>query len=213
MAFSENDDPIHIAALQHFSYCPRQYALIHLEQEFAENVHTRRGNAAHQRVDDPGVQLERGVRMLRGLPLFSRKYNLIGKADLVEQHPDGRLFPVEYKYGNQRAKKHDHLQVAAQAICLSEMTGQTVQRGAIYHVTAHQRREVQIDDVLTQQVVETVQEIEMVRRSGQLPPAVNDSRCTNCSLKPLCQPEAMTANLQLRSMHKNLFTDTDVGRL
>lgn len=214
MAFSDNDDPIHIAALQHYSYCPRQYALIHLEQEFAENVHTMRGNTAHQRVDNPGIQLQRGIRMLRGLPLFSRKHNLIGKADLVEQHPDGRLFPVEYKYGNRRAKKHDHLQLAAQALCLSEMTGQFVQRGAIYHVTAHQRREVQIDEALTQQVVEIIQEIERIRQKGLLPPAVHDSRCTHCSLKPLCQPEAMTAKTQLLSLRKNLFTsDTDLERI
>jgi CRISPR-associated exonuclease Cas4 len=209
MAFTDDDEPISISALQHVSYCPRQYALIHLEQEFIDNVHTQRGQAAHQRVDTPGVQLERGVRMLRGLPLFSRQYNLIGKADLVEQHADGRLFPVEYKFGAHRGKKHDHVQLTAQAVCLEEMTGQPVRSGAIYHVSQHRRQELAIGDTQLQQLQAAIAMVNDIRRTGHLPPPVNDSRCTHCSLKPLCEPEAVSATHKLSSLQQTLYNPED----
>lgn len=206
MSFAEADDPIAISALQHCSYCPRQYALIHLEQEFQENLHTQRGQLAHRRVDEPGAQWERGVRMLRALPLYSHRYNLIGKADLVEQHPDGRLFPVEYKHGARRGKRHDHLQLAAQALCLEEMTGRPVRAGAIYHTSTHRRQEIAIDDALIAEVLAMIEAVKAIRAAGVLPPPVQDRRCEQCSLKPLCQPDALNAaGRRLAVLRESLF--------
>jgi CRISPR-associated exonuclease Cas4 len=77
----ETADPIMLSALQHFSYCPRQCALIHLEQTFDDKVHTARGNSVHKQVDDPGYDVKHGVRVERALPVYSDKYGLIGKCD------------------------------------------------------------------------------------------------------------------------------------
>ena len=137
-------DPIPLATLQH------RCMLIHAEQAFAENVHTLRGQAVHARVDAPGVETRAGVRAARAVPLWCDRLGLIGKADVVEFAGDGTPYPVEYKHGRKgktgKAAKavHDDLQLAAQALCLEEMTGKEVNVGAIYHATSHRRREVAI---------------------------------------------------------------------
>lgn len=94
-----SSESIFLSAIEHYSYCPRQWALIHLEQQYAENVHTMRGGAAHRLVDDHSIKQEKHIRIERSLPLYSLKYNLVGKADVVEFHSDGAIYPVEYKHG------------------------------------------------------------------------------------------------------------------
>ena len=199
------DDPIMISALEHYSYCPRQCALIHVEQAFADNVHTKRGNAVHERVDKPGYETSPGIRVERALPLRCERLGLVGKADVVEFHAGGVPYPVEYKHGRKREAKHDDLQLAAQALCLEEMTGKRVEFGAIYHHSSRRRREVRITEALRRQVEETVLAIRKLVRSGTLPPAVNDARCKECSLKELCQPEAMAASAKLHDLRATLF--------
>ncbi|MBX9636432.1 MAG: CRISPR-associated protein Cas4 [Nitrosomonas sp.] len=202
----DNDDPIMLSALQHYSYCPRQCALIHVEQAFDENVHTMRGNAVHQRVDEPGFESFEGVRSEKALPVWSERLGLIGKCDVVEFFPDGRIYPVEYKHGKKRAKAHDDIQLAAQAICLEEMTGKPVTHGAIYHHTSRRRREVVITDLLRQQVEETVAAVRALLASGKLPPPVNDARCKECSLKEICQPEALADKTHQHELLDGLFS-------
>jgi len=205
METREPNEPIMLSALQHWSYCPRQCALIHVEQAFDENVHTMRGNAVHQRVDEPGFESFEGVRSEHALPVWSERLGLIGKCDIVEFYPDGRIYPVEYKHGKKRAKTHDDIQLAAQAICLEEMTGKPVTHGAIYHHTSRRRREVVITDSLRQLVVETVAAIRTLLASGKLPPPVNDTRCKECSLKEICQPEALADRTHQRELLTELF--------
>lgn len=205
METREPDEPIMLSALQHWSYCPRQCALIHVEQAFDENVHTMRGNAVHQRVDEPGFESFEGVRSEHALPVWSERLGLIGKCDIVEFYPDGRIYPVEYKHGRKRAKLHDDLQLAAQAICLEEMTGKPVTHGAIYHHTSRRRREVAITDTLRHQVEETVAAVRALLASGQLPPPANDSRCKECSLQDICQPQVMADKAGQRKARKELF--------
>ncbi len=209
METREPDEPIMLSALQHWSYCPRQCALIHVEQAFDENVHTMRGNAVHQRVDEPGFESFEGVRSEHALPVWSERLGLIGKCDIVEFYPDGRIYPVEYKHGKKRAKTHDDIQLAAQAICLEEMTGKPVTHGAIYHHTSRRRREVVITDSLRQLVVETVAAIRTLLASGSLPPPVNDTRCKECSLKEICQPEALADRTHQREILTELFNVDD----
>jgi CRISPR-associated exonuclease Cas4 len=182
-------DPVPLSALQHWAYCPRQCALIHQEQAFAENVHTARGQAVHHLVDQPGYELKAGVKVERALPLWSERLGLIGKADLVEIHPDGTPYPVEFKHGRKRRAVHDDIQLAAQAMCLEEMLGRPVTQGAIYHASSHRRREVTIGPELRQLVVKTAEAIRAMLASGRLPPPVNDDRCRECSLRDICQPE------------------------
>jgi CRISPR-associated exonuclease Cas4 len=200
-----SDDPILISALEHYAYCPRQFALIHIEQEFADNVHTMRGNAVHGQVDEPGYEVMAGVRVERALPLYSERLRLTGKADVVEFHPDGRIYPVEFKHGRKRQKNHDDLQLAAQAMCLEEMAGKPVSYGAVYHASSRRRREVEITPALHQQVEAAVEAIRNLMQSGQLPPPVNDKRCRECSLKDICQPEALAATAVHSRLRAHLF--------
>ncbi|MFZ0255894.1 MAG: CRISPR-associated protein Cas4 [Gammaproteobacteria bacterium] len=201
----EHTDPVPISALQHWAYCPRQCGLIHVEQAFEENIHTARGQAVHQLVDEPGYAMKLGVKVERALPLWSERIGLIGKADVVEFHPDGKVFPVEFKHGRKRRKAHDDLQLAAQAMCLEEMLGRPVPRGAIYHASSRRRREVDITAELRRRVVETVTAIRTMLASGVLPPPANDGRCRECSLKEICEPEAVAATDKLRKARQLLF--------
>ena len=126
----DDDAAIPLSALQHWCYCPRQCALIHVEQVFADNLHTLRGQAVHKQVDLPGVETRAGLRVERALPVWSDSLGLIGKADVVEFEPNGTPYPVEYKHGSRNKAAWigacDDLQLAAQAMCLEEMTGKPV---------------------------------------------------------------------------------------
>ncbi len=204
-AMSEAADPIMLSALQHWSYCPRQCALIHLEQAFDKNVHTMRGNAVHERVDDPGFEIFEGVRAERALPVWSERLGLIGKCDVVEFHTDGQVYPVEYKHGKKREKIHDDIQLAAQAMCLEEMTGKSITHGAIYHHGSRHRREVAITQELRDKAEETVNAIRAMLASGKLPPSANDARCKECSLKEICQPGVLSELHRLKSLREELF--------
>lgn len=204
----EQKDPVPISALQHWIYCPRQCGLIHLEQVFTDNVHTMRGNAVHELVDEPGYEMKAGVRVERSLPLWNDEVGLIGKADLVEFHPNGTVFPVEFKHGPKRKHTHDDIQLAAQAMCLESMLGVPVAKGAIYHATSRRRREVDIDTGLRQLVRITADAIRQMLAVGKLPPPVNDERCAQCSLKESCQPE-MIAGLRKQQHLRNALFELD----
>ncbi|MFN4263283.1 MAG: CRISPR-associated protein Cas4 [Thioalkalivibrionaceae bacterium] len=201
--------PIPLSALQHWAYCPRQCGLIHLEQTFADNIHTARGQAVHHLVDTPGYEIKSGVRVERALPLWSDRLGLIGKADLVEFHPDGRIYPVEFKHGAKRKKQYDDIQLAAQAMCLEDMLRRSITHGAIFHASSHRRREVGITPALRDLVIETAAAISAMLASGKLPPPVNDVRCKECSLREICQPQAIADRDQQRRLHQRLFKPED----
>lgn len=194
------DDPIPISALQHWSYCPRQCALIHVEQAFADNVHTARGNAVHALVDEPGLQRKGLTRIERAMPLWSERLGLVGKADLVEFAADGTPYPVEYKHGPRRQRRHDDLQLAAQGLCLEEMTGKAVPLGAIFHFSSRRRREVPIGPELRQAVEQATAEVRKILAATVLPVPVNDARCRHCSLIELCQPKAVAETARYREL-------------
>lgn len=201
------DRLIPISALQHFSYCPRQCALIHLEQAFEENVSTLRGRAVHRLVDEPEGETERGVRIERALPLKSEIEGLTGRADVVEFLPDGTPYPVEYKHGKRHSRLHDDIQLAAQALCLEAMTGKQVPEGAIYHHSSRRRREVKITDQLREQVRKTSAAVLAMFETGKLPPPTDDARlCRNCSLHELCQPGLLRQAATLHQLREQLFT-------
>jgi CRISPR-associated exonuclease Cas4 len=205
----EEDDFILISALQHYSYCPRQCALIHAEQSFADNVYTARGNADHKAVDLEGYESHENVRIERALPLVCNNIGLIGKADIVEFFSDGSAYPVEYKHGVRRPQCHDDIQVVAQALCLEEMTGHVVPFGAIYHVSSRRRREVEITHELRQVVVDTTWAIREMLQSGKMPSVANDARCTECSLIEICQPQMLAEEVKRKTLRKNLFSVED----
>ncbi|MCE2745010.1 MAG: CRISPR-associated protein Cas4 [Burkholderiales bacterium] len=204
-------DPIAISALQHWCYCPRQCGLIHLEQVFAENVFTLRGQAVHSRVDKQGqVDTREGLRVARALPIWSEQLNLIGKADVVEYLPDGTPYPVEYKLGSRNKAKEiakcDELQLAAQAMCLEEMTGLPVNEGAIFYSKTKRRKVVEISNELRDSVRETTNAIQTMLERGKLPaPTPFAERCEACSLSDICQPQIIRQMDADRSTYRNLF--------
>lgn len=187
----EEAEVVMISALEHYSYCPRQAALIHVEQVYDENLYTLRGRRAHERADVPEAVLEDGVRIERGLPLFSERLGLVGKADVVEFHPDGSAYPVEYKHGPRRQTRHDDIQLCAQALCLEEMLEKEVPRGAIYHYSSRRRREVVFDEALRSLTEETARAVRGAFVSDSMPPPVADARCPKCSLYDACMPFAL----------------------
>lgn len=206
-------DSIPLSALQHWAYCPRQCALIHVEQVFEENLFTQRGQALHKRVDDPGFELRDGLRIERALPLFCDRLGLIGKADVVEFLPDGTPYPVEYKHGSRNKRADiaacDDLQLAAQALCLEEMFGKAVPEGALYYATSRRRRMVAIDADLRAKTEQVADEVRRLLVAGVLPPPLNDDHCRACSLRDLCQPEALAPTPEHRAVRNSLFEVDD----
>ena len=202
----EELEPLALSALEHWSYCPRQCCLIHAEQAFEENVHTLRGQAVHARTDEAGVEAGYdGRRIARAVPLWCDRLGLVGKSDVVEFLPDGTPYPVEYKHGKKREKLHDDIQLAAQALCLEEMTGKPAPLGAIYHATSHRRREVAITPALRQAVETCIAEVRTAMAAPTLPAPVNDKRCRECSLIDLCQPAPLAERQRLHALAARLF--------
>lgn len=204
----DESDLVMVSAIQHFSYCRRQCALIHLEQTFDENIHTMRGRALHETVDQVGSASEEGVRVERALPIWSDRLGLIGRADVVEFR-EGSPYPVEYKHGRKRNREHDVLQLCAQAICLEEMTGLPTLRGAIYYHSSRRRKEVVFDQALRARVAVLVGEIREMLRGRKMPPPVLDRRCRDCSLLDSCLPAASSSSTRVGDSFSSLFEVED----
>ena len=193
-----DEEYVMLSALAHFAYCPRRCGLIHVEQSFAENRFTLSGQAAHERADAPLPTYETGMKRLRALPLWSERYGLIGRADVVEFYDDGSVAPVEYKRGalprrNDRNRRADDFQLCAQALCLEEMRGHPVERGFVYSVQSRKRRDVTFDQALREETLDIIAAVRelLLDLEAPLPPAVNDARCPHCSLNALCVPETV----------------------
>jgi CRISPR-associated exonuclease Cas4 len=192
-----------ISAIEHYSYCPRQCALIHVDQTYDENLYTIRGRLMHERVDGGDDLPSRGVETQRGIPLWSDRYGLRGKADAVEWR-DGVPYPVEYKVGRRRGT-HTDVQLCAQALCLEEMLNVAVPAGAIYYGTTRKRHEVLFDEPLRARTLELVAAIRSMLIAQQLPPAPNDQRCRNCSLIHACLPGVVGQRERLRYLQRMLY--------
>ncbi len=181
-----------ISAIEHWSYCPRQCGLIHVESVWDENLFTIKGTAAHERADQPTTRLEKGVRTERALPVWSDRLGLVGKCDVVEFHPNGEVVPVEYKSGGPNHARHAELQLCAQALCLEEMQGRAVTAGALYFAKTRERQVVSIDAELRAQTERILEQIREMLDAMHLPDPVNDRRCPRCSLIDACLPGPIT---------------------
>jgi CRISPR-associated exonuclease Cas4 len=183
-----------ISALEHYSYCPRQCALIHAECVYDENVFTLRGNRMHERADERATRRENGMRVERALPLWCDALGLTGTADVVEFRDDGSVVPVEYKPGARPVTVHDDVQLCAQALCLEEMFQISVRIGLLFSGERKRRRSVDIGDDLRDLTREMIIDVRNLRlRGARLPPALNDARCPKCSLRTACMPETVIA--------------------
>lgn len=177
-----------LSAIEHYEYCPRQCAFIHVDGIWAENPHTIRGRRAHRRVDDHAQsRAERNKQVLRAVPLWSEAYGLSGRADVVEVLQDGTVRPVEHKAGVRHGLTAD-LQVCAQAICLEEMLDTSISGAAIWYGGPRRRFQVALTSELRRQTLRTVSNIREQLVGGVLPDAPNDIRCSQCQLQYHCLP-------------------------
>ena len=201
MEYTE-DDFLMISGIQHFKFCRRQWALIHIEQQWAENQLTVIGELMHKKVHDPYLREKRkGIIIARALPVSSRKMGISGECDVVEFHKceDGvklyghrglySIYPVEYKKGKPKITDEDRLQLAAQAMCLEEMFCTEIPKGAIFYGDTRRRESVEITKELKEEVQSMFQEMHEYYRRKYTPKVKNSKKCRSCSLKEICLPK------------------------
>lgn len=187
---AQEDALIPLSALQHFLFCPRQCALIHVEQLWAEDGATAEGRALHERADAGQPERRQGVKILRALALRSFALGVTGKADVVEMH-GATPYPVEYKRGRPKAHRADEVQLCAQAICLEEMFSQPVPQGALFYGATRRRTEVAFDETLRTLTHDIAARTRDMLASGHTPPPDYKPACEKCSLRELCAPEPL----------------------
>jgi len=190
-----DSDLLPISALQHYLYCPRQCALIHLEQQWKENMFTAEGRLLHERVDRPGDARRGTVRTMTALPIAHTVLNIGGVADVVEFHstPEGeRAYPVEYKRGKPKAHRADEVQLCAQALCLETMFGHPIPEGALYYGRTRRRKVVTMNEelrALTHTVIAGLSAMWAAQRTPIV--TYERRRCDACSLVEICQPRLL----------------------
>ena len=186
------DEYVMLSALQHFAFCSRQCALIHIEQAWAENIYTLRGLRVHEKVHQVDDEIiEAGIRVERSLYLSSQQYGIRGIADVVKFDRDNHPYPVEYKSGSKKSRTADSIQLCAQALCLEEMFNRSVEQGAIFYHKSRRRKEIDFTSNLRSLTIETIRETRSLLNQTRLPPPVNDKRCDDCSLLQACMPETI----------------------
>ena len=186
------DQLLPLSALQHWLYCPRQCGLIHLEQVWSENKFTAQGQVLHKKAHDGGDESKAGVRITRSLTVRSFVIGISGQCDVVEFHGDGRVVPVEYKRGKPKSHRADDVQLCAQAMCLEEMLGVSIDDGCLFYGENRRRTVVEFSPDLRQLVAETSAALHAMIDSRTTPLAEYEARrCDACSLIDLCQPKAM----------------------
>jgi len=185
---ASDDDTLPLSGLQHLAFCPRQWALIHLEQVWVENGRTAEGRMLHERADLPGESRRANVRTVRGMWLRSERLNLTGRADIVEFRPEP--FPVEYKRGKSKPTDCDTVQLCAQALCLEEMLDTAIDAGAIFYGSPRRRQEVVFTPELRARTEALAATMHRLYRDRETPAAKPGAYCSSCSLVHVCLPNA-----------------------
>jgi CRISPR-associated exonuclease Cas4 len=198
-------DVLALSLLNDFLFCPRRAALKAVDGCWGENVHTVKGDLAHEHADLPGYEVAKGVKLLRALPVFSDRLGLSGKCDIVEQNAEGTLSPVEYKKGPRRKFINDDAQLCAQALCLEEMFGKAVLRGAVFHAASRRRRDVEFTPQLRRTIEEAISALHTLVETGTVPPAVFKTACEECSLYEICLPKLTSRPSGLEQAARRLF--------
>lgn len=221
--FDSDKRIIPISAINQYLYCPRRAALIHVEGTFTENEHTLIGSQFHEQADVPGYEKAEDTEALRALPVWCQRLGLSGKCDIVEvklKRPSKRkktrylphnvecVYPVEYKKGRRRKFDNDDAQLCAQAMCLEEMFGLEVPRGAIFHARSKRRREVEFTRELRRLTEEAVEAVHRLIGENSVPRAVHKPQCSECSLFDHCLPEITSAPPTLAQAAREVFDTT-----
>jgi CRISPR-associated exonuclease Cas4 len=181
-----------ISALQHYLYCPRQCALIHVERLWAENAATAEGRILHEKVDAGRPERRKGVQILRSVQLRSFALGIAGVADVVEKVGD-ELTPVEYKRGKPKEHRADEVQLCAQAMCLEEMFGVSIVEGILFYGAVRRRHPVTLDNTLRDLTCQVARNAREMVRASRTPLAVWSAKlCGACSMAELCRPKRLT---------------------
>lgn len=201
MEYAE-EDYLMISGIQHFRFCRRQWALIHVEQQWEENLHTIIGEMMHKRAHDPYLKEKRkDTIVVRALPVASKTMGVSGECDIVEfrRCDDGiklfghrglySVYPIEYKKGKPKKADEDKLQLTAQAMCLEEMFTTTISEGAIYYGETKRREVVEFTEKLRNNVAEIFQEMHQYYTRRYTPKVKKSKACSSCSLKEICLPD------------------------
>lgn len=189
---ADEDSLIPLSALQHYLFCPRQCALIHIEQAWADNAATVEGHLLHERVDAGMGETRPGIRIARGMHLRSFALGVAGRADAVEFRGSPAVpYPVEYKRGRPKPHRADEVQLCAQALCLEEMCGVPVPEGALYYGAERRRTRVAFDPDLRALTALVAAEARTMILTQRTPPPVVTPGCRSCSLLDACCPERL----------------------
>ena len=206
----EEDDLLMLSGIQHFAFCQRQWALIHIEQQWEENSLTLQGNWLHRNVDNPyAMERNKDTVLLRSVAVVSYRLGMYGIADLIEFTPsttkDNAMvlpkyngfwlpYPIEYKHGRPKEDETDEVQLCAQAMCLEEMYNIAVSKGAFYYGQTKHRLEVTFTNALRQRVEEYASQMHRLYESGITPKADYESKCRSCSIINQCFPARHACN-------------------
>lgn len=190
---------LYLSRLQHYLFCPRQFALIELECAWEENVYTAEGQVMHEKVNSGGHDTRGTIKTVRTLPLGHKALGLEGVADVVEYHTneDGQQtpYPIEYKRGRPKSHRADEVQLCAQAICLEDMHNCQVPEGALFYGKTRRRHTVTFDDELRQLTLDAINDCRHIIETGHTPkPSYSTSKCRHCSLKDVCHPKVFNKN-------------------
>ena len=213
-----------LSGIQHYMFCPRQWALIHIEQQWADNRLTTEGQLLHKNVDNPFYRQKNGDTItLRSLHIASKRLGLYGITDAVELIPSDspedsithnrypgywKPYPVEYKRGHSKPDERDEVQLAAQAMCLEEMYGINIPYGALYYDEVKHRETIAISEGLRKTTQQCAKQMHDIFKSGIMPKPVKASHCRNCSLKDICMPEMSDCTQVKTYLNNNLYEDT-----
>lgn len=219
-----------ISSLQHYLFCPRQCALIHLENIWQENILTAEGALMHQHVHEEGVEIRKNIIRATSLKIHSIKLGIYGIADMVEflKHPDdekeaelncyaqlpGRLgrwkpVPVEYKHGRPKEHKADEVQLCAQALCLEEMLHVFIGSGALYYGQPRRRTEVLFDNSLRQLTIQTISFVRNLFTTNITPFPNYSKSCKACSIIDECHPQHMISGLSVKKWIKHKISEIE----
>ncbi len=218
-----DDDFLQLSALQHFVFCRRQCALIHIEQVWQENLFTAEGRIMHENAHEEQFENKAGVRIERGMPLRSEELGLNGKADVVEFHKTDNLkfeisnlrstiwlpFPVEYKRGKPKSDDSDLVQLCAQALCLEEMLNVEITEGAIFYGKTRRRMNVVFDEHLRALTKDTAARLHEFIKEGKTPKPVYAKKCESCSLIDVCMPKTITHALSVDNYLKEIIESSE----
>lgn len=195
------EDYLLISGIQHFIFCRRQWALIHVEQQWEENFFTMDGVIRHERADDSSLRESRkDIITIHALPIKSKSLSVTGKCDVVELRlsSDGiyipkynntyKVYPIEYKRGRSKEDESDILQLLAQAICLEEMLMTKIEKGYLFYFETRRRQEVFFTDIMRNRLYEIVSEMHYYMDKGITPKVRTGKKCRTCSLNNICMP-------------------------